>query len=201
MHHDLSAFEESAMASGSAVSPFYDLLEPAVAYEVTFPLTDEGPERYGLYWDDDGLVLEGRDGRTELEFMELVELGQGRYRIAVPDLFSVSRLDWGDEFVGVLTGERQVTIQKVVLPRRYRHFHLMMSGPMDPDSELARLVHRCQGAWATAAVGMWTLTVPVSMVDEFTAGASGLGLPLDRHDDDAYLTPTRSRQATGRVKL
>lgn len=160
------------MSPHAPVSPFYALLEPARPYELRFPRPGDpsSDEADGLAWDAAGRVVVDEEPHWEVEDVDLVDLGNGRYRIAVPALFSSISLDWGDEFLGEVTGDAQVTIRAVVLPLCFRHYRWISSGPMDRGNSLAELVHRLGGGWATVAGGMWTLTVPESMVDAFVVG-------------------------------
>ena len=156
-------------------SPFYELFEGAEKFTLTFPLTRDcvGPD-----WLESGELVRSNNEGIETEEIEAVSLGGNRYRLAERCLgpFTSLGLYWGDEFFADCDVGNALNLTKVVVPRTFEHFHWLTSGGFKNENPIAELVHEVGGGWETVAVGILTLTVPASRVQEFhlRMGAAGL---------------------------
>ena len=160
-------------------SPFYAQFDDAVVATLCFPADEDGA---GPYWLESGELDTSQGGTRSCEKIEVVILGNGRYRLAYKGggPFSGLRLNWGDEFVAEERGKGKLDLLRVNTPPGYKHFQLMVSRDFNNESPLAQLVHRFSGGWETIAGGMLTLTVPTSTASAFVEAAQQAKLiPVD----------------------
>lgn len=150
------------MAQNAYLSPFYDLVEVDEQQTTLHYGVDSGGN--GPCWDEAGKVLTDLEGKDQA-WVYVHALGDGRYRIVGNDLAGGLRLTWGDEFYASGDGE-ELTVQAVVLPRRFQSYRFLWSG-MDNDCPQAQLLHELGGGWESLMGGILTLTVPVERADEF----------------------------------
>jgi hypothetical protein len=151
-------------------SPFYAQFDDATEFTLCFP-TDE--DEVGPYWLESGELDTSQGSSRSCERVEVVNLGDGRYRLALKGEgpFSGLRLNWGDEFVAVEAGGKKLQLQRVGTPPAYKHFRLIVPRGFNNENPLARLVHRFGGGWECVAGGMLTLSVPATMAADFEAAA------------------------------
>lgn len=156
-------------------SPFYDLLEGAEKFTLTFPLTRDcvGPD-----WLESGELVRDKNEGIETEDIEAVSLDGNRFRLAERCLgpFTSLRLYWGDEFIADRSSGNTLNLTRVVVPRTFEHFRWLTSGGFKNENPIAELVHEVGGGWETVAVGILTLTVPASRSQEFQSRLCAAGL-------------------------
>lgn len=123
----------------------------------------------GPYWHESGELDTGRGGSLSEEEVDLMELGAGLYRLAnrLWGPFTGLRLYWGDEFFAEPTVDNELILTRVAMPRKFKHYQFLGSGPFNNDNPIAQSVHRYGGGWETVAMGMLTLTVPAQAVAGF----------------------------------
>lgn len=147
-------------------SDFYKNLENAQVYSLSFPADQDG---IGPYWDESGkLAIEKLACKVD-EPVELVKLGNGRYRLAEKSVgpFSSLRLYWGDEFLGKSLGGNEIELLGILVPLKFKHYSFMVSSGFDNENSLARLVHQNSGGWELVAGGMLTISIPIANVMNF----------------------------------
>jgi len=151
-------------------SPFYELFDDATESILCFPSDDDG---VGPYWLDSGELDTSQGSSRSCEKVEVVNLGDGRYRLALKGEgpFSALRLNWGDEFVAEESGKNRLQLLRVVTPPAYKHYQLLVPRGFDNENPLARLVHSFGGGWECIAGGMLTLTVPSTTAADFEEAA------------------------------
>lgn len=156
-------------------SPFYDQLEGAEKFTLSFPLTRDcvGPD-----WLESGELVRSKNEGIETEDIEAVCLGENRYRLAERCLgpFTSLRLYWGDEFLADSSTGNTLILTRVVVPRIYEHYRWLISGGFKNEHPIANLVHEVGGGWETVAVGILTLTVPAARSQEFHSRMNAAGL-------------------------
>ena len=156
-------------------SLFYAQFDAATESTLCFPADEDG---VGPYWLASGELDASQGSSRSCEKVEVVILGNGRYRLAYKGggPFSGLRLNWGDEFVAEEKGKEKLELLRVTTPPDYKHFQLMVSRGFNNESPLAQLVHQFSGGWETIAGGMLTLTVPTSMASDFVEAAQQANL-------------------------
>ncbi len=151
-------------------SPFYAQFDDAVVATLCFPADEDG---VGPYWLESGELDASQSCSRSCEKVEVVDLGNGRYRLAFKNggPFSGLRLNWGDVFVAEGAVGKQLELLRVTSPPDYKHFEFMVSSSFNNESPLAKLAHRFGGGWEAIAGGMLTLTVPTSTASDFVGAA------------------------------
>ncbi len=150
-------------------SPFYAQFEGAIQYRLRFPVDGDG---VGPEWLESGELVAGAFHQN-WEKIEAVDLGAGRYRLAYKPAgpFSGLRLNWGDEFFAEEAGRNRLRLLRVATPLAYRHYQFMVPVGFDNENPLAMLVHRFGGGWETVMGGILTLSVPLTVVEDFEQAA------------------------------
>lgn len=146
-------------------SPFYALFHGAKEFVLHFPA---GEDWCGPVWDETGeLDLSQTSVQTD-EPVDLVELGNNRYRLSERVLgpFSGLHLYWGDEFIAERSEGNELVLTRVIEPRMFKHYRFI-SSDIKNDKPIAQCVHRYEGGWETVANGMLTLTVPANAATDF----------------------------------
>lgn len=158
-------------------SPFYALLDGAVSHTLSFPVDDDG---YGPHWDASGLLVCEATAEASQEVVEVVELGDGWYRLAekCDGPFSGLRLQWGDEFKTALR-DGQLHMERVLSPQPYLHFTFLGDSLPDDTHPVAALVHKLRGGWESVAGGFLTLSIPVDARASFEAEMAVLAPSLN----------------------
>jgi len=151
-------------------SPFYALFDDVTESTLCFP-TDE--DEVGPYWLESGDLDTSQGSSRSCEKVEVVNLGDGKYRLALKSdgPFSGLRLNWGDEFVAEESGKNRLQLLRVVTPPAYKHYQLLVPRGFDNENPLARLAHSFGGGWECIAGGMLTLTVPSTTAADFEEAA------------------------------
>jgi hypothetical protein len=161
------------MTQAGYPSPFYDLVEvDAFEAELVFPVLPDGR---GPYWDEDGCVPKDASD-TDVTWVDVHDLGDGRYRIVCNEILGQLTLGWGDEFYASQADDA-LRIEKVVVPRPFRHFRLNWSG-MNNDAPQARILHEMGGGWERLATSILTVTVPTEKVELYFSRLEAEGCPL-----------------------
>lgn len=147
-------------------SPFYALFQGAKEFVLVFPADEDG---YGPFWNESGELDVRRVGSQSEEEVDLVELGGGLYRLANRLLgpFTGLRLYWGDEFFAEPAADNELILSRVAMPRMFKHYQFMASGPLSNDNQIAQIIHSHGGGWEAVAMGMLTITVPANAVVDF----------------------------------
>jgi len=161
------------MLENSPPSTFYDLVEVA-SFEATlsFPIQDNDR---GPYWGADGMVPVNAPD-TDVAWVDVHDMGAGRYRVVCNDILGQLTLGWGDEFYASQVDDA-LRIEKVVLPRPFRHFRLCWSG-MNNEAPQARILHEMGGGWELLATSILTVTVPTEKVEPYFSRLEAEGCPL-----------------------
>ena len=141
-------------------SPFYALIENGAQYELSFPCDEDG---CGPHLFADGSIDAGRCTERSTEPVRATAIGNDCYRLTERCAGPLSGLgiDWGDEFLASAIAGRQLVFEKLVLPRRFVHWHIIGSAGFTNSHPFADLLHRFGGGWESIAGGMMTFTVPV----------------------------------------
>jgi len=122
---------------------------------IRYPVIRDEP---GPHFDADGNI-EGADGQEfEEEELNVVDLGDGCYRVGNNCMFSAPTLHWGDEF---LANEKNGVLELVkLLPRKFKHY-----GTIGNASSLD-VVHRYGGGWAQELMCL-LVTIPLDQAEAF----------------------------------
>jgi hypothetical protein len=136
-------------------SPFYDLLVGAYSAEISYPVSGDEP---GPHFDAEGNV-EGSDGQeSEVESIQVVNLGCGCYRVGDNSMLSAPTLHWGDEF---LANEKDGVLELVkLLPRKFKHYNTI------GNISSLDVVHRFGGGWAQELMCL-LVTIPLDQAEAF----------------------------------
>lgn len=146
-------------------SPFYDLLQGAQEFDLTFPVDENGEGPHSNEHGD--LIWQEQNGLAVVRILA-VPLGGGFYRLAEnPLLEPLTELKWGDEFEAKEEYPGQLNLVKVVLPKKYHHEFGLISGHVTQGSSLSNRIHELEGGWETVAGGMLTITLPVDAWSKF----------------------------------
>lgn len=147
-------------------SPFYALVDASQAFTLEFPVDQDG---IGPVCDEAGELIERCIATWEAEELELVPLGEGRYRLSSKDfsIMSALRLRWGDEFFAETTADGHLRLLRIILPRRFKHYCFVNSLGFNNENPIAKVVHSFEGGWETELNGLLTLTVPVHAASAF----------------------------------
>lgn len=158
--------KESMSLNNVDPSPFYALFKGAKEFVLAFPADEDG---CGPFWNEFGEMDTDRGGSQTEEKVDLVELGGGLYRLATKCFwpFSGLSLNWGDEFFAELGADNELVFLGIAMPRKFKHYQFMASGPFNNDNPIAQIVHQYGGGWETVAMGILTLTVPAQAVADF----------------------------------
>lgn len=147
-------------------SPFYALVDASQVFTLEFPVDQDG---FGPVCDEAGELIERCISTWEAEELELVPLGEGRYRLSSKDfsVMSALRLRWGDEFDAATTADGHLRLLRMILPRRFKHYCFVTSPGFNNENPIAKVVHSFEGGWETEFDGHLTLTVPVHTASAF----------------------------------
>lgn len=148
--------------------PFYALLDGASSFTLMFEVDAAGE---GPIYQPDGTLAVLIDGQIEEAEVQALHLGDDRYRLCENNPLQISNMHWGDEFFAVRGDGDRLQLTRVAAPSRFQHVTLVLTGGMDPDGALSRLVHRFGGGWEAFAVGVITITIPAENWDAFEAAA------------------------------
>lgn len=152
-------------------SPFYLLVEDASAFTLVFEADAEG---VGPFYAADGTLVPQPDGEEVEAAILARRTGQGRYRLCANEPFVIVNLHWGDEFLAEAGPDGRLRLTGVVAPLRFVHDMSALSGPLDPDGALSRLVHSLGGGWESYAGGLLTVTIPSEQWEAYESGLRAL---------------------------
>lgn len=147
------------------VSTFYDLLKGAKPVTLWYQVSQDND---GPFWTNTGQLVTSDDYLEWSEEVSVVDLGQGRYRLArCADVFSQLRLHWGDEFFGSTKDAQNIHLEKVMTPEPFTHFQSINSGPINETGVLSNLIHGLGGGWECSMGGIWLISIPTNQVQNF----------------------------------
>lgn len=156
------------------VSTFYELLKGAQQATLWYRASKDND---GPFWTHTGQLVVSEDDLEWSEEVSVVDLGQGRYRLArYEDVFSQLRLHWGDEFIGSTKDGQNIQLEKVMTPESFTHFQSINSGPINESGGLSKLIHSLGGGWECSMGGVWLITIPTNQVQNFLKQTSPTGL-------------------------
>lgn len=156
------------------VSTFYDSLKGAKQATLWYRVNQDND---GPFWTDTGKLVASDDDLEWSEVVSVVDLGQGRYRLArCEDVFSQLRLHWGDEFLGSTKDGQNIQLEKVITPEPFTHFQSINSGPINESGGLSKLIHGLGGGWECSMGGMWLISIPTNQVQNFLKQTDPMGL-------------------------
>lgn len=147
------------------ISAFYNLFKDYEVLELTFPSNadEEGP-----FWNDDGSLIVYPDGSIQASTLRVVELENGRYRLAENPIFeALTTLFWGDEFVATRHGSNILELTSVVIPQQFKHVSSISSYAITSDSPMSNKIHELGGGWETVMGGLLTISLPVNSWSDF----------------------------------
>ena len=154
-------------------SPFYALVENGLEYALRFPCNEDGA---GPCLLENGEIDAGQGTEQSEESILAIPLGNGRYRLAERSdgPFSGLCIDWGDEFMATEIHPGVLLFERLILSRRFAHWHIIGPGGFSNDHPYAELLHRFGGGWESIAGGMMTFSVPVEHTAALVAEANRL---------------------------
>ena len=110
------------MNLGQPNEKFADLLKGAKRRCLNFPGSDQSE---GPIWNEEGDVIEQKNGLTLDATLLVVDLGKGKFRLAENPCFDdLTTLFWGDEFYATETQSGELEVNKIVLPLKFSHTQL-----------------------------------------------------------------------------
>ena len=144
------------MKLGQPNKKFADLLTGAKLRCLHFPGTaqSEGP-----FWNEEGDVIEQKNGLTLDATLLVVDLGDGKFRLAENPCFDdLTTLFWGDEFYATETQSGELQINKIALPLKFKHQTSIVGGKIDLNSEHFKKIVESGGNWELIAGGIMMVT-------------------------------------------
>ena len=111
------------MGIGNPVIKFTELLRGAAPRNLVFPCNDQSE---GPFWLENGTVIEYKSGQTSDATLRVVELGQGKFRLAENPCFEdLTTLNGGDEFyASELRSTKNTLDQLRLVILKIRHFNI-----------------------------------------------------------------------------
>ena len=156
------------------VPTFYDLLKGARQVTLWYQVSQDND---GPFWTNTGQLVTSDDYLEWSEEVSVVDLGQGRYRLArCEDVFSQLRLHWGDEFYGSTEDGQNIHLEKVMTPEPFTHFQSINSGPINESGGLSKLIHGLGGGWECSMGCLWWISIPTIQAQNFLKQISLTGL-------------------------
>ena len=147
------------MGIGNPVIKFAELLKGAAARNLVFPCNDqfEGP-----FWLEDGSVIENKSGQTSDATLRVVELGQGKFRLAENPCFEdLTTLHWGDEFYASENKAGVLVINQIDVPLKFKHQTSIVGGSINLNSDYFQQIVEQGGNWELIAGGVLITSVPI----------------------------------------
>ena len=152
------------MNLGQPNEKFADLLTGAKLRCLHFSGTDQSE---GPFWNEEGDVIEHRNGLTLDATLLVVDLGNGKFRLAENPCFDdLTTLFWGDEFYATETQSGELQINKIALPLKFKHQTSIVGGKIDTNSEYLNKIVESGGNWELIAGGFLITSVPVEVLNE-----------------------------------
>lgn len=140
------------------ISAFYNLFADYEVFELSFPCNADGE---GPFWNNDGSLIVYPDGSIQSTNLRVVELENGRYRLAENPIFeALITLFWGDEFVAMRHGSNFLELTSVVIPQQFRHQSYSSSFGITSGSPMSNKIHELGGGWETVMGGLLTISLP-----------------------------------------
>ena len=132
-------------------SPFYALIEHGAQYELCFLRRGRLRPTSSCRRIDRCGALHGTVDRTG----QGNKIGNGCYRLTERCAGPLSGLgiDWGDEFLRRRSQAGSSSSKKLVLPRRFVHWHIIGSAGFTNSHPFADLLHRFGGGWGASPAG------------------------------------------------
>ena len=143
---------------------FADLLKGAKRRCLNFPGSDQAE---GPFWNEQGDVIEQRNGLHLDTTLLVVDLSDGKFRLAENPCFDdLTTLFWGDEFYATETQSGELQINKIALPLKFKHQTSIVGGKIDVNSEHFKKIVESGGNWELIAGGFLITSVPVDVLNE-----------------------------------
>jgi len=138
-------------------SPFYDLFDGAYEAILTFPVDEEG---CGPFFDAEGNLDLSKGAELSHEPVQVVDLGEGRYRMGDNSLVMSGLLTllWGDEFIANKKGDELELVKR--LPSKFKHYDSI------GKAKSLDVAHRYGGGWAEELM-LLRVTIPIEQADAF----------------------------------
>jgi hypothetical protein len=144
------------MGIGNPVIKFTELLRGATARNLVFTCNDQSE---GPLWLEDGSVIENKTGQTSEARLRVVELGQGKFRLAENPCFEdLTTLYWGDEFYAAEKNAGDLLILKIDLPLKFKHKTCIVGGSINLNSQYFQEIVEQGGNWELIAGGIMMVT-------------------------------------------
>lgn len=138
-------------------SPFYDLFDGAYEAILTFPVDEEG---CGPFFDAEGNLDLSKGTELSHEPVQVVDLGEGRYRMGDNSLVMSGLLTllWGDEFIANKKGDELELVKR--LPSKFKHYDSI------GKAKSLDVTHRYGGGWAEELM-LLRVTIPIEQAEAF----------------------------------
>ena len=144
------------MNLGQPNKKFADLLTGAKLRCLHFPGTaqSEGP-----FWNEEGDVIEQKNGLTLDATLLVVDLGKGKFRLAENPCFDdLTTLFWGDEFYASENKAGDLVITQIDVPLKFKHQTSIVGGSINLNSDYFQQIVEQGGNWELIAGGIMMVT-------------------------------------------
>jgi hypothetical protein len=147
------------MGDGNLFIKFTELLRGATARNLVFACNDQSE---GPFWLEDGAVIEYQNGQTSEATLRVVELGEGKVRLAENPCFEdLTTLYWGDEFYAAENKAGDLVITQIDVPLKFKHQSSIVGGSINLNSDYFQEIVEQGGNWELIAGGILITSVPI----------------------------------------
>ena len=144
------------MGIGNPVIKFTELLRGAAPRNLVFPCNDQSE---GPFWLENGTVIEYKSGQTSDATLRVVELVQGKFRLAENPCFEdLTTLHWGDEFYASENKAGDLVIIQIDIPLKFEHQTSIVGGSINLNSNYFQQIVEQGGNWELIAGGIMMVT-------------------------------------------
>lgn len=148
-----------------ALDHFYNQFKSAQSFQFVYPVDEEG---IGPYWLESGDLDPSKANDLAEAPIMAVDLGGGRYQMAdIGSLLTGMRINWGDVFFADKSDDNSLTLTRVALPFKYKHFDEPSRLGLTSD-DFCQAVHDAGGGWMAEFNGLLLLiSIPVENLHLF----------------------------------